>query len=73
MLLGYTIAHVCPSLKEFIHQTVSPQERVGSGDETDPNAPRTELKPTARALFLVLSFYMDIDNTIDWENFTVKK
>ena len=45
---------------------------MGSGDETDPNEPRTELKPTARALFLVLSFYMNIDNTVNWEIFMLK-
>ena len=35
MLLGYTVAKACASPKKFdlVHQTVSPCERVGSGDE----------------------------------------
>ena len=34
-LLGYTVASACkPKKFDFLHQTVSPGERVGSGDKT---------------------------------------
>ena len=36
MLLGYIVASVCqPKKFDWVHQTVSPCERVGCGDETN--------------------------------------
>ena len=34
MLLGDTVAKVCKKF-DFVHQTVSPHESVGSGNETN--------------------------------------
>ena len=46
-LLGYIVAKACASPRKFdlVHQTVSPRERVESGDETICAHPSTGYKP----------------------------
>ena len=46
MLLGDTVTKVCASPRDFtwfMHQTVSPRERAGSGDKTNSGDARLEL------------------------------